>query len=80
MKGGRQLFTCPKCGKCFFYWVSEVISQPKVKCYFCSAEAFPNGEPPAPPAPAPAPAAPAPAPPTPKAAVAGPPAEGTPAT
>ena len=69
MNGGRQLFTCPACGKCFFYWVPETTRQPKVKCYFCNAEAFPNGEPP--PAPAPSPAAPAPpAPPT-----AAPPAE-----
>jgi hypothetical protein len=71
MNGGRQLFTCPTCGKCFFYWVPETTAQPKVKCYFCSAEAFPNGEPP--PAPAPSPAAPAPAPPA-----AAPPAEGNP--
>jgi hypothetical protein len=70
MKGGRQLFTCPACGKCFFYWVQETVPQPKVKCYFCSAETFPNGEPPAAPAPAPAPV------PTPAAAA--PPAEGTP--
>jgi hypothetical protein len=63
MKGGRQLFTCPKCGKCFFYWVLETVPQPKVKCYFCGAETFPNGEPPPAPAPptppAPAPVAPA---------------------
>jgi FOG: FHA domain len=58
MNGGRQLFTCPACGKCFFYWVPETTLQPKVKCYFCNAEAFPNGEPP--PAPAPSPAPPAP--------------------
>jgi len=68
MNGGRQLFTCPTCSKCFFYWVPETTSQPKVKCYFCSAEAFPNGEPP--PAPAPPPAAPAPP-------VAAPPSEGS---
>jgi len=66
MKGGRRLFTCPLCGKCFFYWIPEAAPQPKVKCYFCSAETFPNGEPPAPPPPAPNPA------------VAAPPAEGTP--
>ena len=71
MKGGRQLFTCPACGKSFFYWIPEAVPQPKVKCYFCSAETFPNGEPPAPPAPAPAP-------PAPKPAVAAPPAEGVP--
>ena len=71
MNGGRQLFTCPACGKCFFYWVPETTLQPKVKCYFCNAEAFPNGEPPPAPAPTPSPAAPAPpAPPT-----AAPPAE-----
>ncbi len=46
MNGGRQLFTCPECGKWFFYWVPENLAQPKVKCYFCSAETFPNGEPP----------------------------------
>ena len=72
MNGGRKLFTCPTCGKCFFYWVPETTIQPKVKCYFCSAEAFPNGEPPQ--APAPSPAAPAPPAPAAKA----PPAEGTP--
>lgn len=66
MKGGRQLFTCPACGKCFFYWVLEAMRQPKVKCYFCSTETFPNGEPPAPP------------PPVPNPTVAAPPAEGTP--
>src|ERR1035441_3787951 len=55
MKGGRQLFTCPACAKRFFYWVPEATSQPKVKCYFCSAETFPSGEPPAPPPPAPPP-------------------------
>jgi hypothetical protein len=71
MNGGRQLFTCPTCGKCFFYWVPETTPQPKVKCYFCNAEAFPNGEPPAAPAPAPSPAAPVPP-------AAAPPAEGTP--
>jgi hypothetical protein len=71
MKGGRQLFTCPACGKSFFYWVPEAVSQPKVKCYFCNGETFPNGEPPVPPAPVPAP-------PAPKPAVAAPPAEGTP--
>ena len=74
MKGGRHLFTCPACGKCFFYWVLEAVPQPKVKCYFCNAETFPNGEAPAP---APAPPAPAAAPPAPKPAVAAPPAEGT---
>ena len=77
MKGGRQLFTCPACGKCFFYWVPEANSQPKVKCYFCSAETFPSGEPPAPPSPAPAPPTPAPAPPAPEPAVAAPPTERT---
>jgi hypothetical protein len=71
MKGDRRLFTCPACKKCFFYWVPEGVAQPKVKCYFCSVETFPNGEPPAPPAPAPAP-------PAPKPAVAAPPVEGTP--
>jgi hypothetical protein len=60
MNGGRQLFTCPTCGKCFFYWVPETTPQPKVKCYFCKAEAFPNGEPPPAPAASAAPAAPAP--------------------
>ena len=69
MNGGRKLFTCPTCGKCFFYWVPETTTQPKVKCYFCNAEAFPNGEPPQ--APAPSPAAPAPP-------ATAPPAEGTP--
>ena len=72
MTGGRQLFTCPTCGKCFFYWVQDTVPQPKVKCYFCSAEAFPNGEPP--PAPAPTPPPPAAAAPP----VAPPPSEGTP--
>lgn len=67
MNGGRQLFTCPTCGKCFFYWVPEATPQPKVKCYFCGVEGFPNGEPP----PAPVPAAPAPP-------AAAPSAEGTP--
>ena len=67
MNGGRQLFTCRTCGKCFFYWVPETTPQPKVKCYFCSAEAFPNGEPP----PAPTPATPVPP-------AAAPPAEGNP--
>ncbi len=71
MNGGRQLFTCPACGKCFFYWVPETTPQPKVKCYFCSAEAFPNGEPPPAPAPAPTPATPVPP-------AAAPPAEGNP--
>jgi hypothetical protein len=73
MKGGRHLFTCPACGKCFFYWVPEALSQPKVKCYFCNTETFPNGEPPA--APAPVPPAPVPATANP---VAAPPAGGTP--
>jgi len=71
MKGDRRLFTCPACGKGFFYWIPEAVPQPKVKCYFCGAETFPNGEPPAPPAPAPAP-------PAPKSAAAPPPAEGNP--
>jgi hypothetical protein len=47
MTGGRKLFTCSSCGKCFFYWVQEAVPQPKVKCYFCGIEEFPNGEPPA---------------------------------
>jgi hypothetical protein len=74
MKGGRSLFTCPGCGKSFFYWVQEGVAQPKVRCYFCGAETFPNGEPPAAPAP-PAPATGAGAqPPTPPAQVTAPPA------
>lgn len=78
MKGGRQSFKCPGCGKHFFYWVPEGVAQPKVKCYFCGKETFPNGEPAAPPVPAPAPSAPAPAQPARKPAAAAPPAEGTP--
>lgn len=74
MMGGRQLYTCATCGKSFFYWVPDSTSQPKVKCYFCRAEAFPNGEPP--PAPAAAAAAPAPTAPAPPAST--PPAGETP--
>jgi len=64
MNGDRKLFTCAKCAKKFWYWVLDDVAQPKVKCYYCSTEAYPNGEPPKPPAPAPAPPSPpAPAPP-----------------
>jgi DNA-directed RNA polymerase subunit RPC12/RpoP len=51
MTGGRKLYTCATCGKCFFYWVQDTTPQPRVKCYFCGIEEFPHGEPPAVPAP-----------------------------
>ncbi len=56
MDGGRELFTCPACGKRFTYWIPKANPQPKVACYYCEKEFFPKGEPPAA-APAPAPAA-----------------------
>lgn len=63
MKGDRKKFTCPACHKAFWYWVLDGVAQPKIKCYFCSADSYPNGEPPKAPAPPPAPPAPpAPAP------------------
>ena len=58
MNGDRKLFTCAKCAKKFWYWVLDDALQPKIKCYYCATEAYPNGEPPKPPAPAPAPPAP----------------------
>ena len=62
MNGDRKLFTCPKCGKKFWYWVLADAAQPKIKCSFCATESYPNGEPPKPPAPAPAPPEPEPTP------------------
>ncbi|MGA7992643.1 MAG: hypothetical protein WCC53_14485, partial [Thermoanaerobaculia bacterium] len=64
MKGDRKMFSCPSCRRKFWYWVLDDVAQPKIKCYYCSAESYPNGEPPKPPAPAPAPP-PAPSPATP---------------
>ncbi|KAA0255092.1 hypothetical protein FBQ97_03585 [Acidobacteria bacterium ACD] len=50
MEGTRKTFDCPACTKTFTYWVRADQPHPKVKCYFCSAESFPNGQPPAAPA------------------------------
>src|ERR1039457_222262 len=60
MKGGRQLFTCLACGKCFFYWVPEATSQAKEKGYLFNAQAFSS------PPPTPPPRPPPPTPPTPQ--------------
>jgi hypothetical protein len=57
MKGDRRKFTCPACHRAFWYWILEGVEKPKVKCYYCSADSYPFGEPPAPP---PAPPKPAP--------------------
>lgn len=63
MKGDRKLFSCPACSRKFWYWVLDDVAQPKIKCYYCSADSYPNGEPAKPPAPAPGPPTPpAPAP------------------
>ncbi len=62
MKGDRKKFTCPSCKRVFTYWTLDDVAQPKIKCYYCSTESYPNGEPPKPPAPAPAPPAEKPAP------------------
>jgi membrane protease YdiL (CAAX protease family) len=72
MNGGRQKFTCAKCGKVFVYWVLADNPFPKVKCSFCATEAFPRGAPPPPPAVAATPAAPAQATPAAKASEPGP--------
>lgn len=65
MNGDRKLFTCGACGKKFWYWILADVAQPKIKCYYCSTDAYPNGEPPKAPAPAPPPPAAAPPAPTP---------------
>lgn len=62
MEGGREKFTCGKCGKVFLYWVLKATTHPKIKCYFCGTESFPKGEPPPTPAAEPKPAS-APVPP-----------------
>ncbi len=60
MKGDRETFACPSCGKRFTYWIPEANAHPKAKCYFCGKESFPKGEPPPAPTVEPAPAVVAP--------------------
>lgn len=47
MDGARETFTCPACGRRFTYWVLQGNLHPKVACFYCKKEFFPQGEPPA---------------------------------